>query len=100
MDDGAGYAKRRLREGASDADVRLELLDRGVSADAIDQAMRAASPRRSVHVLPLLAGTAIAIVGAASFIASAAGSLPIGRGVPLAICAVGAALVGRGLMPR
>ena len=100
MDDWPAYARRRLREGASDADVRLELIDRDVPADAIEQAMRAASPRRSIHVVPLLAGTVLALVGAAAFIASTAGAVPFGRVVSLAICGAGAALVGRGLMPR
>lgn len=100
MDDWAGYARRRLREGASDVDVRLELIDRDVPADVIEQAMRAASPRRSVHVPSLLAGTVIAVVGAAAYIASTAGAVPFWRVVSLGICVVGAGLVGRGLTPR
>jgi CHASE2 domain-containing sensor protein len=100
MSDWQAYATRRMREGASDVDVRLELLERDVPAELIEQVMRAASPRRSVHLWPLLAGTAIAIVGAVSFVASAAGAIPFGRTMSIAICAAGAALIGRGLMPR
>jgi hypothetical protein len=100
LDRQVAYVRRRLREGATDAELRLELLDQGLEADVIGAVMRAAHPPRRVHLLPLLAGIAVSGVGAALVVGSAALSVPAVRWWGLAVCAVGAGLVGRGLMPR
>ncbi len=98
-------ARRRLEEGASDAEVRLELLDQGLDAARIDEVMRTASPRRSVSWPWLLGGLGVCAVAAGAFVLFARSSFEGGTGSvisrgPLVIALIGAAFVARGLVPR
>jgi hypothetical protein len=48
--------RKRLKEGASDAELRLELLTRGLSVEDIANVMREAAPRVSVDMPYLVVG--------------------------------------------
>jgi hypothetical protein len=99
-EDPFAYAKRRLREGASDADVRIELVDRNVDRQTIDAAMNLARPQRSVHLPTMLVGLAIVAVGMSYFFLRAMRIVDgdhVTLKAPTAVCAIGAAIFARGL---
>lgn len=54
--DDVAFARARLKSGASDAEVRLELLSRALTAEAIDAVMRAATPRVQLNPPYLVVG--------------------------------------------
>lgn len=57
--DDVSFARGRLKAGASDAEVRLELLSRGLSAEQILEVMTAVTPRVTVSWPLLVVGLAL-----------------------------------------
>jgi hypothetical protein len=94
------YARRRLREGASDAEVRIELFGQGLDAATVASTMTLAVPQRAVHLPTMLVGLAVISAGLVWFFAIArklVDGAELTFKAPTAVCLIGAAIFARGL---
>ena len=102
--DDIAFARSRLKAGASDAEVRLELLTRGLSAEDIFAVMDAATPRVTVNWPFVIVGLGLGGLGGALLatrLASGAYSASLMEEKALAVlAAVGAFLTMRGFTRR
>lgn len=63
--DDIAFARARLKAGASDAEVRLELLSRGLPAEVILEVMDVATPRITVNWPFVIVGLGLGGLGGA-----------------------------------
>lgn len=62
MNPNVDEVRKRLKAGASDAELRLELLTRGLSAEDIAQVMHEATPRVSFNGPYLIVGLGLCLL--------------------------------------
>lgn len=102
--DDIAFARARLKAGASDAEVRLELLSRGLPADDILTVMDAATPAIAVNWPFVIVGLGLGGLGGALLaarLASGAYSSSLLEEKALAVlAAVGAFITMRGFKRR
>lgn len=73
------HAQKRLKEGASDAEVRIELLSRDLSAEQIAEVMFAATPRVSLNLPSLVIGLALCALAVGLFVTQLKESRSLGE---------------------